>query len=104
MQGYWAVKAESHTTRAGVSDVLGEPRGLPGFLQGTQKVRAGLQEQVALEMRFESWYLTPKALLLQLAGWRLRLEVPPERGRGKQGPTRASSLPTGKHTFFQVGE
>lgn len=104
MQGYQALKAESHTTRAGVSDVLGELRGLPGFPQGTHKVRAGLQEQVALEMGFESWYPTPKALLLHLAGWRLRLEVPPERRRGKQGPTRASSLPTGKHTFFQVGE
>lgn len=75
---------ESHTTGAGVNDVLGEPRGLPGFPQGTQKVPDGLQEQVALEMRFERWYLTPKAILLHLAGWRLRLEVPPEAGWGTQ--------------------
>ena len=74
MQGYWAVKAKSHMTRAGVSDVLGEPRGLPGFLQGTQKVRAGLQEQVALEMRFESWYLTPKALLAGLTALAVSLQ------------------------------
>ena len=71
---------ESHTTGAGASDVLAERRGLPDFPQGTQKVPDGLREQVALEMGFERWCLTPKPILLHLAGWKLRLEVPPEVG------------------------
>ena len=60
--------------------MLAEPRGPPAFPQGTQKVPDGLREQVALEMGFERWCLTPKSILLHLAGWRLRLEVPPEVG------------------------